>query len=66
VAAATAIGLDQEPLIHLRATVGGGAYYHTGTEPQPFSYLGEEDFAQLTGAVIEGMAVCAPEWSPPE
>lgn len=45
-------GLTQEPLIHVKATVGGGAYYKKGMEPAPFSYLGEDDFRTL-GALVE-------------
>lgn len=57
--------LTEEPLIQMRATVGGGALYHTGKEPKPFSYLTEEDFGALTMAVVDGMATCAPGWELP-
>jgi hypothetical protein len=59
-------GLTREPLVQTRATLGGGAYYVTGKEPQPFSYLEESDFADLTMLVVDGMATCAPEWNLPE
>jgi hypothetical protein len=58
-------GLEEEPLVHGRATVGGGAEYYAGREPRPFSYLGEEDFFVLTMLVVDGMATCAPEWELP-
>jgi hypothetical protein len=58
-------GMTQEPLIHSRATVGGGAFYHKGKAPDPFEYLGEAEFAMLTMGIIEGMATCAPEWEMP-
>lgn len=59
-------GMTQEPLIHSRATTGGGALYHKGKEPAPFNYLGDAEFGMLTMGIIDGMAECAPEWSPPE
>jgi hypothetical protein len=59
-------GLTREPLIHARATVGGGAFYHKGMAPMPFEYLSEEDFNAVVGQVFGGMTECAPEWSPPE
>lgn len=58
-------GLTQEPLIHSRATTGGGAASQ-GKTVKPFSYLMDDDFAEVTGYLIKGMATCAPEWSPPE
>lgn len=58
-------GLTQEPLIHSRATVGSGAAYQ-GKTVKPFSYLSEEDFGELTMAVVAGMSECAPEWQLPE
>ena len=51
-------GLVQEPLIHTKATVGGGAFYHKGKAPGPFEYLSEADFEFLTVGVIEGVAKC--------
>lgn len=57
-------GLTQEPLIHTRATVGSGAAYQ-GKAPQPFSYLTEDDFGELTMSVVTGMATCAPDWQLP-
>lgn len=61
----TATGATQEPLIHIKATIGGGAFYVKGKAPQPISYLGEQDFEMLTVGIIEGMADCAPDWTPP-
>lgn len=58
-------GLTQEPLIHTKATVGSGAAYQ-GKNVKPFSYLTEEDFDELTMAIVAGMATCAPEWQLPE
>lgn len=40
-------GFDQEPLIHSKATVGGGALYNKGKSPKPFGYLDDEDFMAL-------------------
>lgn len=57
--------VDKEPLIHMRATVGGGALYNSGKEPKPFSYLDDEDFGMLTMGIVEGMATCAPDWEMP-
>lgn len=53
-------GIDQEPLIHSKAVVGGGAYHRAGKEPNPFNYLSESDFESLTDAVLEGLEECAP------
>lgn len=58
-------GTTQEPLIHSRATTGGGALYHKGKAPDPFQYLGDEDFMMLTMGIVEGMATCAPDWEMP-
>jgi len=58
-------GVTQEPLIHMRATVGGGALYNSGKEPKPFSYLDDDDFGMLTMAIVDGMATCAPDWEMP-
>lgn len=44
----THAGVDEEPLIHMRATVGGGAA-HQGRAPQPMSYLEDADFDYLGG-----------------
>ena len=51
-------GLNQEPLIQSRATVGGGLYYRTGTGPRPFGYLDEEDFEDLTGLLQAAVMEC--------
>jgi hypothetical protein len=54
-------GLTQEPLIHTRATVGGGALYNSGKEPKPFSYLTEAQFEVLTVDLLDRLAECAAE-----
>jgi len=41
-------GVEQEPLIQTRATIGGGAEAQ-GRPPRPISYLEESDFAYLDG-----------------
>lgn len=50
-------GLEQEPLIHSRATVGSGAAYQ-GKGKMPFSYLGEADFEALSVGIMTGLATC--------
>lgn len=51
-------GLEVEPLIHSRATTGGGALYHKGKAPKPFDYLMEEDFMWLDAHLAEGLDAC--------
>lgn len=51
-------GVTQVPLIHSRATIGGGAFYHQGKAPDPFDYLSEEDFEALGMAVFAGLEGC--------
>jgi hypothetical protein len=51
-------GMTQEPLIHSRATVGGGAM-RQGNDPRPFSYLTEAQFETLTVALMAGLETCA-------
>ncbi|UOV99758.1 hypothetical protein [Agrococcus sp. SCSIO52902] len=53
-------GLEQEPLIHSRATVGSGAAYQ-GKGNMPFSYLSEAQFDVLGMALMEGVEACAAE-----
>jgi hypothetical protein len=51
----TAKGLTEEPLIHTRAVVGGGAA-HQGKDVPPFNYLTDADFVlldSLLGPAIE-------------
>jgi len=51
----TAKGLTEEPMIHTRATAGGGAA-HQGKDVPPFSYLTDADFVlldSLLGPAIE-------------
>ncbi|MPV36599.1 hypothetical protein [Georgenia subflava] len=43
-------GIEEEPLIHSRATVGSGAAYQ-GKAPKGFAYLEEADFVLLTQAI---------------
>lgn len=54
-------GLEQEPLIHTRAIVGGGALYNAGKIAKPFSYLTEADFEALGADLMERLAECAGE-----
>jgi len=44
--------VEAEPLIHTKATVGGGAKYMKDYEPAPFEYLGDEEFGFLMGMVF--------------
>lgn len=57
---------EREPLIHMKAVIGGGAYWNAGTSPKAITFLTDDDFGALTMGVIEGMADCAPKWEPPE
>ncbi|MDV3222636.1 hypothetical protein [Intrasporangium sp.] len=60
-------GTEQEPLIHMRAVIGGGAYWNAGKSPTAIKFLTDEDFGALTVGIINGMATCAPDWEmPPE
>jgi hypothetical protein len=52
--------VETEPLIHMRATVGGGAHDRNGKTVPPFSYLTEADFAELEGLIM-AEEDCAPE-----
>jgi hypothetical protein len=54
----TANGLTQEPMIHSKATVGGGAA-HQGKDVKPFSYLTEAQFEVLTMDLFERLEECA-------
>ncbi|WP_068325865.1 hypothetical protein [Janibacter terrae] len=47
-------GTTTEPLIHSKATAGGGAA-HQGKTVKPFAYLGDADFAILEEGL--GMAI---------
>ena len=51
--------LTQEPLIHSKATVGGGAHAK-GNTPKPFSYLSDAEFEELGGLLFGYLAECAP------
>ncbi|WP_277454566.1 hypothetical protein [Janibacter sp. DB-40] len=51
-------GATSEPLIHSKATVGGGAYYNKGKAPKPFGYLGEADFVILTDGLMMAIDSC--------
>jgi hypothetical protein len=44
--------VDQEPLIHMRATAGGGAHDRNGKEVPAISYLDGADFGFLVGQVL--------------
>ena len=48
----TTSGVEDEPLIHMKATVGGGAKHMKDYEPAPFEYLGDEEFGFLVGQVL--------------
>ena len=48
----------QEPLIHSKATVGGGAA-HQGKDVKPFSYLTDEEFEWLTVELLTRLDECA-------
>lgn len=45
--------LEQEPLIHSKATIGSGAYYKKGKEPGKIRYLTDDQFGHLTMLVFE-------------
>lgn len=51
-------GMDSEPLVNTKATMGGGAAHIAGNEPPPFDYLGDADFDTLIGGVEDGLALC--------
>ena len=50
-------GMTEEPLIHSKATTGGGAA-HRGKTVKPFSYLNEADFVILDEALTEHVGAC--------
>lgn len=50
-------GATTEPLIHSKATVGGGAM-QKGKAPKPFAYLGESDFVILEEGLTMAVAEC--------
>jgi hypothetical protein len=50
-------GLQQEPLIHSRATIGSGAAYQ-GKGQMPFSYLSDADFEALSIGIMTGLESC--------
>ena len=52
-----ATGTEQEPLIHSRATAGGGAA-HQGKTVRPFHYLEDADFAILEAALGAAIEDC--------
>lgn len=52
-----ATGTEDEPLIHSRATAGGGAAHQGKTVP-PFNYLGDADFAILDAALVAAIEEC--------
>ncbi len=45
-------GVEAEPLIHMRATAGGGAHDRNGKDVPPISYLDDADFGFLVGQVL--------------
>lgn len=52
-------GMTQEPLIHGKAVVAGGAVFNAGKQPMPLSYLTEEQFGAVTGELLDRLAECA-------
>lgn len=52
-----ATGAEQEPLIQIKATAGGGAA-HQGKTVKPFLYLGDADFAVLDEALTAAIDDC--------
>lgn len=52
--------VEDEPLVHSRATVGGGAAHKKGKEPGHTNYLGDADFNELIG-----YAMAEPDCAPP-
>lgn len=52
-----ATGADQEPMIHSKATTGGGAA-HQGKTVKPFHYLGDADFVILDEALNAAIGDC--------
>lgn len=52
-----ATGTEEEPLIHSKATAGGGAA-HQGKTVKPFLYLGDADFAVLDAALGAAIEDC--------
>ena len=53
----TAKGLTEVPLIHTRATAGGGAA-HQGKDVPPFGYLTDSDFALLDSLLEPAIEEC--------
>lgn len=51
------VGLTEEPLIHSRATTGGGAA-HQGTSVKSFAYLDDSDFVILDELLTEHVGAC--------
>jgi hypothetical protein len=45
-------GVEEEPLINMRATAGGGAHDRNGKTVPPFSYLDDDDFGQLAALIL--------------
>jgi hypothetical protein len=52
--------MTQEPLIHSRATIGGGAAAK-GKAPKPISYISDGDFEELGGILFGYLATCEAE-----
>jgi hypothetical protein len=44
--------VEVEPLIHMKATAGGGAHDRNGKNVPPFSYLSDADFGELVGMIM--------------
>jgi hypothetical protein len=59
-------GFVQEPLIHSRATIGGGAFYKKGKMPPPIDYLTDDQFGMLIGGYVLPAMMAAGCTPPPE
>lgn len=46
---------DREPLIHSKATIGGGAYHRAGKNPPPIGFLTDAQFGSLMGLAVPAL-----------
>lgn len=51
-------GMESEPVIRSKATMGGGAAHLAGKNPPPFEYLDDADFTTIFAGVEDGLALC--------
>jgi hypothetical protein len=56
----------QEPLIHSKATIGGGAFYKKGKVPPPINYISDDQFGTLIGGYVMPAMMAAECTVPPE